>query len=116
MREPAGAAGNGGRWENWEEYGENRPKLGVVAGKGPRASDWRCREVPALPIGSCRAAHLLGSVPRRHAFVAAGVDVFSAPNPNNAPAAFWEAFWRRRWRCSKTLSITYKHMAIGLFH
>jgi hypothetical protein len=34
MCEPAGVAGNGGRWENWEEYGENRPELGVVARKG----------------------------------------------------------------------------------
>jgi hypothetical protein len=66
------------------------------------------RRCPALPMHSLCAGRGLG-VPaiflglhlRRQFFRVTGVAVFSAPIPNNAPVAFWEAFWGYRWRCSK---------------
>jgi hypothetical protein len=66
-----------------EGYGKNRRVDVGVAGKGARASDWRCREVPALPIGPYRAGartgaptHLLGSPSCRRDFGAAGAGRF----------------------------------------
>jgi hypothetical protein len=82
----------------------------VSMASGPWASDSRCCELPALPIESCRAGagtgvptHLLGPNPRWRGFGAAGVAVFLAPSPNNAPTPFWEAFWGHQWRCSKVI-------------
>jgi hypothetical protein len=55
--------------------GESGGKAVVSLARGGRASDWRYRKVPALPIGSCRTgagtgvpAHLLGSPTRQHDF------------------------------------------------
>jgi hypothetical protein len=76
------------RWK--DSGGRNRRERGDIAGSGPEASVWRCHEVSALPIGSGRLgtgtgapAYLLGSLPRRQAFGAAGVDAFSVPSLNN---------------------------------
>jgi hypothetical protein len=119
-------AGNSGGKKRWEEaagsirrekaagsIGQEKSggKSPVSLPSGPWASNWSCRELPALLIGSCRTwastgapAHLLGSHPRRQAFGAVGVAAFLAPSPNNAPTAFWEPFWGRWWRCSNPLS------------
>jgi hypothetical protein len=98
------AAGNSG---GMFLAGESGGKAVVSLPRGPRASDWHCRGVPALPIGSCRTgtgtgapAHLLGSPTRRRDFGGAGAGRFWAPSPKSAPTVFWEAFWERRWRCS----------------
>jgi hypothetical protein len=79
--------------------GKTGGKMLVSLARGARALDRRCREVPALLIGSCRTragtgapAHLLCSAPCRQDFGAAGAGRLLAPNPNFAPAAFWEAF------------------------
>jgi hypothetical protein len=47
---------------------ETDGKVVVSLPRGARVSDWRCRELPVLPIGSCRTGagtrvltHLLGS-------------------------------------------------------
>jgi hypothetical protein len=75
-REPARSGGKWrGWWGNWRDMGKTDGNALVSLARGPRASDWRCREVPALPIGSCRTgagtgapAHLLGSPMRRRDF------------------------------------------------
>jgi hypothetical protein len=67
--------------------------------RGPQASDWRCRELPALPIGSCLTGaptHLLGLPTHRRDFGGAGAGRFLAPSPISTQAALWEAFWGRR--------------------
>jgi hypothetical protein len=88
--------------------GTSGRKAAVSLARGASVSDWCCREVPALPIGSCRvgtgtgaSTHLLGSPPRRRDFGTVGAGRFLDPSPNSAPDAFWEAFWGRQWRCSK---------------
>jgi hypothetical protein len=63
--------------------GESSAKVVGSLARGPRPSDWRCREVPALPIRSCRTgagmgapAHLLGSLTRRLDFEGTGAGRF----------------------------------------
>jgi hypothetical protein len=89
--------------------GESGGKAVVSLARGPRASDWCCRELPVLPIGSCRTGagtgaptHLLGSPMRQRDFGGVGAGRFLALSPISVPATFWEAFWGRRWRCSKS--------------
>jgi hypothetical protein len=79
--------------------GEMGEKAAVSLASRPKASVWRCREVSALPIGSCRAGagigvptHLLDSLPRRQDFRAAGVDAFSAPSPKTRRPRFERHF------------------------
>jgi hypothetical protein len=45
-----GAAGNGGVGGEIERIWENRQEGVDVTGKGARASEWRCREVPTMSI------------------------------------------------------------------
>jgi hypothetical protein len=101
--EPAGSGGKlGGRWGNWRDIGKTGGNSAVSLPRGSRVSDWCCRDVPVLLIGSCHAgtgtrapAHLLGSPPRRRDFRATAAGHFLAPNPNSVSAVFWEAFWGR---------------------
>jgi hypothetical protein len=75
-REPAGSGQKWrGWWGKWRDMGKTGGKATVSLPRGPCASDWRCRELPALPIGSCRTgagtgapAHLLGSPTHRRDF------------------------------------------------
>jgi hypothetical protein len=65
----------------------------------PRGADAPNRMLP------CRGRHgnadyLLGSPLCRRDFGAVGVDLFLAPSTISMPAAFWETFCGRRWRCS----------------
>jgi hypothetical protein len=78
-----------------EGYGRIWQESGGVTAKGPHASDWRYREVPAVPIGSCCAgagtgtpAHLLGLPPHRRVFGAAGAGRFLASSPKSAHTVF----------------------------
>jgi hypothetical protein len=104
----SGGKGSGGKQRREVSGGRIQWESSGVAARGARASDWRCRSVPTLPIGSCRTgadtgapAHLLGSPTRQRDFGGAGAGRFWAPSPKSTPATFWEAFWERRWRCFK---------------
>jgi hypothetical protein len=109
-REAVSSTGNSGRKGSGEKFlaGGSGGKTVVPLARRPRPSNWHCREVPTLPIGSCRTgadtgapAHLLGSPKRRLDFWGASAGRFLAPSPISALATFWEAFWGRRWRCSQ---------------
>jgi hypothetical protein len=85
-RKGRGVAG-GGCSEEWEE-GRREIFWGLIL-PGTRA--WGC--FSTVPHGAGAPDRVLPRRGRRS-------PIF-APSPKSTPAAFWEAFWGRRWRCSK---------------
>jgi hypothetical protein len=84
--------------------GKTGGNAAVLLARRPRASDWSRREVPMLPIGSCRAGvgtgaptHLLGSLPRRHDFETAGASILNL-SLNNTLTNVLEDILEPRWR------------------
>jgi hypothetical protein len=73
-------------------------KSPVPMASRPWTSNWRCRELPVLPIGSCRAGLaqkcrlIYWATPSPARFWIHGCGHVFGPCPHNTSTSFWKAF------------------------